>query len=53
MVPWRLYFTYRADLLHRQAGVGAVERLDLIDRQHGGLGRRIEIKADQVARLVD
>lgn len=43
-------------LLHRQAGLGAVERLDLallVDRQHDGVGRRIDIEADDVAQLVD
>lgn len=43
-------------LLHRQAGLGAVERLDLallVDRQHDGVSRRIDIEADDVAQLVD
>ena len=43
-----------AALLHRQAGLGAVERLDLrflIDRQHQAVGRRIEIQPDHVAQL--
>ena len=43
-------------LLHRQAGLGAVERLDLallVDRQHDGVRRRIDIEADDVAQLVD
>ncbi len=42
-------------LLHGQAGLGAVERLDLallVDRQHDGMGRRIDIEADDVAQLV-
>ena len=45
-----------AALLHRQARLGAVERLDLallVDRQHDGMGRRIDIEADDVAQLVD
>ena len=43
-------------LLHGQAGLGAVERLDLallVDRQHDGVGRRVDIEADDVAQLVD
>ena len=43
-------------LLHRQAGLGAVERLDLallVDRQHDGMGRRIDVEPDDVAQLVD
>ena len=43
-------------LLHRQAGLGAVERLDLallVDRQHDGVRRRIDVEADDVAQLVD
>ena len=42
--------------LHRQTGLGAVERLDLallIDRENDGMGWRIDIKADDVAQLVD
>ena len=45
-----------AALLHRQAGLGAVERLDLrflIDRQHNRMRRRIDIKADNIAQLLD
>ena len=45
-----------AALLHRQAGLGAVERLDLallVDREHDGMGRRIDIEPDDVAQLVD
>ena len=44
-----------AALLHRQAGLGAVERLDLallVDRQHDRMGRRIDIEPDDVAQLV-
>ena len=40
--------------LDRQSGLGAVERLDLalfVDRQHHGMGRRIDIKPDNVRRL--
>ena len=47
MVPARPFFM-------RQAGLGAVERLDLallVDRQHHGMGRRIDIEADDVAQL--
>jgi len=43
-------------LLHRQAGLGPVQCLDLalfVDRQHDGVGRRIEVVADDVAQLVD
>ena len=45
-----------AALLHRQARLGAVERLDLallVDRQHDGVGRRIDVEADDVAELLD
>jgi hypothetical protein len=45
-----------AALLHRQAGLGAVERLDLalfIDREDDGMGGRIDIETDDVAQLVD
>ena len=41
-----------AALLHRQARLGAVESLDLaflIDRNHYGMGRRIDIKANNIA----
>jgi hypothetical protein len=43
-----------APLLHRQARLGAVERLDLallIDRQNHGVVRRIDIEADDVAQF--
>ena len=43
-------------LLQRQAGLGAVERLDLallVDREHDGVRRRIDIEPDHVAQLVD
>ena len=45
-----------ASLLHRQTRLGAVERLDLallVDREHDGMRRRIDIEADDVAELVD
>jgi hypothetical protein len=45
-----------AAFLHRQAGLGAVECLDLallVDREHDGVGRRINVEADHVAQLVD
>ena len=45
-----------AALLQRQAGLGAVERLDLallVDRQDDGMGGRIDIEPDDVAQLVD
>jgi hypothetical protein len=45
-----------AALLHRQPGLGAIERLDLallVDRQHQGLVRRIEVKAHDVLYLLD
>ena len=45
-----------AVLLHRQAGLGAVERLDLrflVDRQDHRMRRRIDIKTDNVAQLGD
>ena len=40
--------------LDRQSGLGAVERLDLallVDRQHHGMGRRINIEPDNVGEL--
>ena len=43
-----------ASLFHRQTGLGAVERLDLgflVHREHDGVGRRIDIEADNVAQL--
>ena len=42
--------------LHRQAGLGAVERLDLrlfVDREDDGMAGRIDIKPDNIAQLVD
>src|SRR5437763_7538486 len=41
-------------LLQRQARLGSVERLDLallVDRQHDGMGRRIDIEPDNVVQL--
>ena len=43
-----------ATLLQRQARLGAVERLNLgllVDRQHDGVGRRVDIKAGDRAQL--
>jgi len=40
----------------RQAGLGTVERLDLallVDGQHDGVGRRIDVEADDVAQFGD
>src|SRR4029078_9758626 len=45
-----------AALLHWQARLSAVERLDLalfIDREDDGMGGRIDIETDDVAQLVD
>ena len=44
-----------AALLHRQAGLGPVESLDLrllINRQHHGMGRRVDIQADDIRELL-
>ena len=44
-----------AALLHRQAGLGAVKGLDLgflIDRQHDGMGRRVDIETNDVPELL-
>ena len=41
--------------LDRQAGLGAVERLDLrffVDRQHDGMGRRVHVEADDIFDLL-
>src|ERR1700732_2830468 len=43
-------------LLHRQTGLGAVERLDLallIYREDDGVGGRIDIETDDVPELLD
>ena len=43
-----------AAFLHRQARLGAVERLDLallVDREHDCMRRRIDIEADDIANL--
>ena len=41
-------------LFHRQAGLGAVERLDLrlfVDREHDGMGRRVDVEPDHIAQF--
>ena len=46
----------KTSFLHRQAGLGAIERLNLallVDREHDGVRRWIDIEADDVAQLVD
>ena len=43
-------------LFHRQAGLGAVERLDLrlfVDREHDGVGRRVDVEPDHIAQFGD
>jgi Integrase core domain len=43
-------------LLHRQAGLGAVERLNLaflVGWQHNGMGRRIDIKGDDITQFLN
>ena len=43
-------------LLHGQAGLGAVEGLDLrlfVDREDDGMGGRVDIEPDNIAQLVD
>ena len=45
-----------AALLHRQARLGAVERLDLrllIDREHDGMSRRIDVEPDNITQFGD
>src|SRR5260370_26775746 len=45
-----------ADLLHWQSRLSAVKRLDLallVDRQHDGMSRWIDIEPDDIAQLVD
>ena len=45
-----------ATLLHRQAGLSAVERLDLallVNRKHDGVRRRIDIEPDDITQLGD
>ena len=40
-------FVAKTALFHRQAGLGAVERLDLrlfVDREHDGVGRRVDVE---------
>ena len=44
-----------AALLHGQAGLGAVERLDLaflVDRKHDGMRGRVDVEADDVLELL-
>jgi len=44
-----------AAFLHRQAGLSAVEGLDLrllVDRKHHGMGRRIDVQADDVREFL-
>ena len=44
-----------APLLHRQAGLGSVERLDLalfVDAEHHGMGRRIDIEPDHIPEFL-
>jgi hypothetical protein len=42
-----------AAALERQSGLGAVERLDLalVERQHHGVRRRVDVEADDIAQL--
>src|SRR5438046_929577 len=43
-----------ATLLYRQPGLGAIERLYLrllVDREHDGVGRRVDVKADDFAQF--
>jgi hypothetical protein len=45
-----------AALLQRQAGLGAIERLNLrflVDRQHHRMRRRVDVEADDVTQLFD
>ncbi len=45
-----------AALRQRKAGLGAVERLNLallINREHDGVRRRIDVQADDIAQLRD
>ena len=45
-----------APCFHRQAGLGAVERLDLrlfVDREHDGVGRRVDVEPDHIAQFGD
>src|SRR6478736_2499250 len=44
-----------APLLHRQSGLGAVERLDLallVDAEDHGMGRRIDVEANDILELL-
>src|SRR3546814_18003042 len=43
-----------AALLHRQTGLGAIERLDLrlfVEREHDSMGRRVDVEADDALAL--
>jgi hypothetical protein len=45
-----------APLLRRQAGLGAIERLDLallVERQDDGVGGRFDVERDDVTQLVE
>ena len=45
-----------APALHRQAGLGVVEGLDLalfVDREHQAVRRRVDVKPDHIAQFVD
>src|SRR5215218_486727 len=51
VVPWALVVVGHgagAALLQGQAGLGAVER---VDRQHHGMGRRIDVEADEKSQI--
>ena len=57
VVPGRLV-SHRAGaaLFHRQAGLSAVERLDLallVHRQHDGMRRQIDIEPDDIGELLE
>src|SRR3954471_19938988 len=55
--PWALVIMGHgagAALLQRQAGLGAVKRLDLallVDRQHHRMSRRVDVEPDNVTQL--
>src|SRR5437763_8608423 len=57
VVPWALVIMGHgagAALLQGQAGLGAVKRLDLallVDRQHHGMSRRVDVEPDNVTEL--
>ena len=58
-MPWALIVVGHgpgATLLHRQAGLSAIEGLDLalfVDAEHDGVRRGVDIEPDYVAQLVD